>query len=345
MLSELKGPQVVQDTFGRPLRNLRLSVTDRCNLRCKYCMPEQNYQWLGKKFILSFEELTRLVKLFQKLGVSKLRLTGGEPLVRQDLHVLVKQLADLGLEEIALTTNGVLLASQRDKLLEAGLNRITVSLDAVEAKLFEEIAQRNDLDRVLEGLRSVAHTPGLKIDSVIMKGVNDNQLLPLLELGLDLGAEVRFIEYMDVGGATQWSPEKVSTQAEILAKLSSHFGQITPLPGRGSAPAQRFELPQGQTFGIIASTTKPFCGSCDRARVTADGQLLTCLYSRRGKDLRTLLRSDLSDLQLVEELGRVWTIRSDRGAEKRLELEQRGPLANAEELQENVHLEMHKRGG
>ena len=334
-----------QDRFGRPLKNLRLSVTDRCNLRCRYCMPEERYKWLSRSLILDFEELTRLVRVFQSLGVRNLRITGGEPLVRRDLHVLIEQLSALSLEDIALTTNGVLLAPQRDALFAAGLNRVTVSLDAVEPGLFEKIAQRDDLPRVLEGLQSVAHTPGLKIDSVIMQGINEDQIVPLLELGAQVGAEVRFIEYMDVGGATKWSTDLVYSQAQMLEQLRSIFGEIQTLPGRGSAPAQRFQLPGGQTFGIIASTTRPFCRSCDRARVTADGQLLTCLYSRMGTDLRKWLRSGLSDQELLEKLHALWQLRTDRGAEKRLELQQRGPLANARELQENVHLEMHTRGG
>jgi GTP 3',8-cyclase len=342
---EIHSTTELVDTIGRPLRNLRISVTDRCNLRCRYCMPEERYKWLRKSLILSFEELTRLVTIFQGLGVTKLRITGGEPLVRRDLPVLIEQLSQLSLEEIALTTNGVLLAQHRDALFKAGLKRVTVSLDAVEPELFEKIAQRNDLDRVMEGLQSVAHTSGLKIDSVVMNSVNDHQLVPLLELGRDVGAEVRFIEYMDVGGATNWAPDLVFSQDQILERLRKEVGEIEALPGRGSAPAQRFVLPSGQTFGIIASTTKPFCRSCDRTRVTADGQLLTCLYSRVGTDLRSWLRSELSNRELRDKLAAIWSVRADRGAEKRLELVKRGPLANAKELQENVHLEMHTRGG
>lgn len=308
-------------------------------------MPEEKYKWLRKSLILSFEELTRLVSIFQTLGVTKLRITGGEPLVRRDLPILIEQLSALSLEDIALTTNGVLLADKSDALFKAGLQRVTVSLDAVDPQLFKKIAQRDDLDKVLEGLRSVAHTPGLKIDSVIMNQVNQHQMIPLLKLGKELGAEVRFIEYMDVGGATAWSPDLVFSHDQMLSALSEAFGEIRPLAGRGSAPAQRYSLPDGQTFGIIASTTRPFCSTCDRARVTADGQLLTCLYSRVGTDLRGWLRSGLSDEEIQEKLAALWSLRSDRGAEKRLELEKRGPLANASELQENVHLEMHTRGG
>lgn len=308
-------------------------------------MPEEHYNWLRRNLILSFEELTRLVGIFQGLGVRQLRLTGGEPLLRKDLPDLVAQLASLELDDIALTTNGVLLARHRDALFEAGLKRVTVSIDAVDDELFAQMSQRDDLKRVLEGLESVAHTPGLKLDSVMMKGINDSQLFPLMELAERVGAELRYIEYMDVGGATEWSTDKVLSQEEILAALARKYGEITALEGRGSAPAQRFQLPTGQTFGIVASTTRPFCRSCDRARVTADGQLLTCLYSRLGRDLRKLLRGGLADEQILESLAQIWRVRDDRGAEKRLELETRGPLANAAELQENVHLEMHTRGG
>jgi cyclic pyranopterin phosphate synthase len=308
-------------------------------------MPEERYKWLRKSLILSFEEITRLVTVFQSLGVTKLRITGGEPLIRRDLPVLIAQLSALSLEDIALTTNGVLLAQHQDALFEAGLKRVTVSLDAVEPELFKKIAQRDDLDKVLEGLHSVAHRPGLKIDSVVMNGVNDHQLVPLLELADTVGAEVRFIEYMDVGGATEWSPKLVCSQTQMLERLESELGRVEALPGRGSAPAQRFKLSSGQTFGIIASTTRPFCRACDRARVTADGQLLTCLYSRVGTDLRSWLRSELTDREIGEKLAALWSVRQDRGAEKRLELEKRGPLVNANELQENVHLEMHTRGG
>ena len=308
-------------------------------------MPEARYKWLKKQLILTFEELTRLVRLFQGLGVERVRITGGEPLIRQDLPLLVGQLAELGLKEIALTTNGVLLPKFKDKLQEAGLSRITVSIDALEPELFRRIAQRDDLDKTLAGIHSVAHAEGLKLDSVMMKGVNDHQLLPLLDFARQVGAEVRFIEYMDVGGATQWSPEMVLSQSEMLEIVAQACGAPEELPGRGSAPASRFRLPSGQIFGIIASTTRPFCGACDRARLTADGQLLTCLYSRVGRDLRSLLRSGLTDSQISERLAAHWRGREDRGAERRLALAKRGPLVNAEELQENLHLEMHTRGG
>lgn len=309
-------------------------------------MPEQNYLWLRRQMLLSFEEMTRLVRLFQQLGVRRVRLTGGEPLMRKDLPVLVGQLKSLGLEEVAMTTNGLLLPRLAEPLFAAGLDRITVSLDAVEPEVFGAMTGRDDLEAVLDGLRSVAHRPGLKIDSVILAGRNECQILPLLEMGQQVGAEVRFIEYMDVGGATRWSMDQVVTLAQILARVSQAWSQVIPLPGRGSAPAQRFQAGRdGPVFGVIASVSQPFCRACDRARMTADGQLLTCLYARHGMDLRQLLRGGASDQEILGALTARWSRRADRGAEERAEIRQRGPLADVQELQENLHLEMHTRGG
>ncbi len=335
----------LDDRFGRPLRSLRISVTDRCNLRCRYCMPEKEYRWLERSRLLTFEEIELLAGQFVSLGVDRIRLTGGEPLLRRNLPSLVERLAALPIHEIALTTNGTLLAQNQRALFAAGLSRVTVSLDALEPKLFENLTQRRDLSRVLEGLESVAGRPGLKIDTVLIKDVNESQIVPLLEYAQRLGAELRFIEYMDVGGATRWSRSDVLSQAELLEHIASHLGAPRPVAGRGSAPARRFELPTGQKFGVIASVTEPFCRSCDRVRLTADGQLLTCLYSRQGLDLRTPLRSALPPEEIQRLLASVWRVRSDRGAEERAALQLRGPLADTQELQENLHLEMHTRGG
>lgn len=308
-------------------------------------MPEDDYLWLRRKMLLSFEEFTRLVALFQRVGVDRVRLTGGEPLLRRDLPVLVKQLKALGLKEVALTTNGSLLEAHQAALFEAGLDRVTVSLDAVDPRIFAHLAQRDDSHKVLAGLKAVSGRPGLKIDSVIVAGTNESQIVPLLKLGQELSAEVRFIEYMDVGGATHWRAEKVFSQEEILDTVAREFGTVTPVSGRGSAPAQRFQTESGLHFGVIASVTKPFCRACDRARVTADGQLLTCLYAKRGTDLRAWLRSEIGDEEIVQNLEKLWNVRADRGAEERTGLKQRGPLADVSELQENPHLEMHTRGG
>ncbi len=337
----------VLDALRRPLTNLRLSVTDRCNLRCAYCMPEEEYSWLPSGEILSFEELSSLVDRFVALGVTKVRLTGGEPLVRRELGTLVKLLAAKPLSDLALTTNGVLLSEHAQSLKDAGLHRVTVSLDTLQPDRFKKLARRDQLPQVLEGISS-ARAAGFrdtKIDTVVMRGVNDDELESLLEFAGQHEAELRFIEYMDVGGATRWSMAQVVPAKELLQRLSARFGMIEPLPERGSAPAERFRLPDGRTFGIIASTTQPFCGSCDRSRLTADGQWFTCLYATSGTDLKSALRSGKSPNEIESMIRATWERRSDRGAEERLRVRERGPLASVSELRREPHLEMHTRGG
>lgn len=338
----------VSDVYLRPLRNLRLSVTDRCNLRCAYCMPEEEYRWLPRSDLLDFEELSRLVDAFVACGVEKLRLTGGEPLLRRDLHVLVALLAaKRGLSDLALTTNGILLAEQAADLKRAGLKRVTVSLDTLHPDRFRELTRRDEHARVLAGLEAAraAGFHGTKIDSVILRGTNDDELVALIEHGKSVDAEVRFIEYMDVGGATRWSMERVVTRAQMLATLREAYGPATPIASDPSAPAERFLLPDGTVFGIIASTTQPFCGACDRSRVTADGRWFTCLYAREGRDLRALVRSGASTEAIAEVLRSGWTRRDDRGAEERLTEHARAALASQDELRADPHLEMHTRGG
>ncbi|MBL8923912.1 MAG: GTP 3',8-cyclase MoaA [Myxococcaceae bacterium] len=335
-----------RDTFGRPLRSLRLSVTDRCNLRCKYCMPEENYRWLPSDHLLSFEETSELVEAFAAAGVEALRVTGGEPLVRRELPVLIGLLAQKPwLRDLSLTTNGVLLGPLAAALRQAGLHRLTVSLDTLEATRFRQLTGRDTHQAVLDGLAEAARVGfPLKLDTVVMRGVNDDELVPLLDFAARLGAELRFIEYMDVGGATRWRQEDVVSRAELLQRLATQLGELEPLAGRGSAPAERFRLRDGRAFGIIASTTQPFCGACDRARLTADGTLFTCLYATAGLDLKTPLRR--GDGPALEALVRErWLGRGDRGAEQRLALLDRGPLAPAAVLREEPRLEMHTRGG
>ena len=286
-----------RDTLGRPLANLRVSVTDRCNLRCQYCMPERDYAWLPRRDILDFEELSALVDVFAECGVDRVRLTGGEPLVRRDLARLVRMIADKpAIRDLALTTNGILLAEQAAALRAAGLGRVTVSLDTLDANRFRELTRIDGHARVLAGIEEASRLGfgALKIDSVVIRGVNDDELAALLEYGKKVGAEVRFIEYMDVGGATRWSSEKVVPRAEILGTLARRFGPIRPEPAEGSAPAERFRLADGTVFGIIASTTAPFCRACDRSRLTADGLWYLCLYAARGMDLRAPLRAGAS---------------------------------------------------
>jgi cyclic pyranopterin phosphate synthase len=336
------------DLHGRPLANLRLSVTDRCNLRCAYCMPEPDYTWLSKALILSFEEIARVVGAFTLLGVEKLRLTGGEPTLRKDLPVLVGLLAaNPALRDLALTTNGLLLRELAQPLARAGLRRITVSLDTLDPARFRALTRRDGLDEVLAGIRAAAEAgfARIKLDSVILRGTNDDELVPLLEFARAHDAELRFIEYMDVGGATQWSMASVLTRAEMLARIAAAYGPVTPLVEHSSAPAERFLLADGTVFGIIASTTQPFCSSCDRSRLTADGQWFTCLYARSGFDLRAPLRAGASAQDLAALIAERWIRRSDRGAEERLALHRREPLAVGDELRRDPHLEMHTRGG
>jgi GTP 3',8-cyclase len=336
------------DTFRRPLRNLRISVTDRCNLRCQYCMPERDYVWLPRRDILDFEEVGRIVDLFTDLGVERLRLTGGEPLVRRDLPRLVSILASKSrVRDLALTTNGVLLDQQAETLRAAGLHRVTVSLDTLRPDRFRDLTRFDELERVLSGIAAASKLgfSALKIDTVVIRGVNDDELVPLLEYGRRVGAEVRFIEYMDVGGATRWSRDKVVSRQELLDRLERHYGLIDPILEESSAPADRFRIPDGAVFGIISSTTAPFCSSCDRSRLTADGLWYQCLYGARGIDLRGPLRAGASPAELTALIETVWRSRADRGAEKRLALHDRSPLASVDTLRRDPHLEMHTRGG
>ncbi|HZS34573.1 MAG TPA: radical SAM protein, partial [Methylomirabilota bacterium] len=235
----------VRDLLGRPLRNLRVSVTDRCNLRCQYCMPEEEYVWLRRDALLTFEEIARLVEVFTDLGVEKLRLTGGEPLLRRGVPELVRLLAGVpALRDLAMTTNGLLLAEQAPALRAAGLHRVTVSLDTLRPDRFRALTRRDTHAAVLRGIEAVraAGFPQLKLDTVVIRGVNDDELVDLLEFARRIQGEVRFIEYMDVGGATRWTREQVVSRAEILDRVAAWYGPVTPVGGRGSEPAERFRL-------------------------------------------------------------------------------------------------------
>jgi cyclic pyranopterin phosphate synthase len=339
---------VIRDAFDRPLRNLRLSVTDRCNLRCQYCMPEEEYVWLPRDDVLSFEEMDRLVDVFADLGVDKVRLTGGEPLLRRDLDRLVRLLAaNPRIRDLAMTTNGVLLAEQAPALRSAGLHRVTVSLDTLRDDRFKALTRRDTHARVLEGIAAVGQTgwPGLKLDTVVMRGVNDDELADLIEYATSVSAEVRFIEYMDVGGATNWSMDRVVSRREMLGLLAARYGSIDPIVEESSAPADRFRLSDGRVFGIISSTTAPFCAACDRSRLTADGLWYLCLYAAQGTDLRRPLRAGASREDLLALIRATWQDRRDRGAEERLATPGRSPLMQIGELKRDPHLEMHTRGG
>jgi cyclic pyranopterin phosphate synthase len=341
----------LMDALARPLRNLRLSVTDRCNLRCQYCMPEEEYAWLPRQDLLTFEEIGRLVDVFTSLGVTKVRLTGGEPLLRRDLPTLIHLLAqNPRLQDLALTTNGVLLTEQVQALSAAGLHRITVSLDTLRPERFQALTRRDTHARVLAGIEAVgaAGFTGLKLDTVVMRGTNDDELVDLIEYGKRVGAEVRFIEYMDVGGATSWAMDKVLSREAMLAQLTQQYGPIAALHEEHWAPAERFRLPDGTVFGIIASTTSPFCRTCDRSRLTADGMWYLCLYGREGMDLRQPLRAGASPAELAARIIPGWQTRRDRGAEERKALETHGlrsTLIPLDRLRKDPHLEMHTRGG
>lgn len=335
------------DTLGRPLGSLRISVTDRCNLRCQYCMPEESYAWLPREDILTFEETALLADLFAEQGATKVRLTGGEPLLRRDVETLVEALASKPwIEDLAMTTNGVLLAQHARALRAAGLQRITVSLDTLRADRFREMTRRDDLPAVLRGLDAAGDAGfPIKIDTVVLRDRNDDEVENLLAFARARGAEIRFIEYMDVGGATGWSLDQVVSRGEMLARLTAAHGPIETLEGRGSAPAERYRLQDGTTFGIIASTTQPFCRSCDRSRLTADGIWLLCLYATHGTDLRRPLRAGASLDTLREMIAAVWRGRADRGAEERRAMPARGTFVPLASLKRDRHLEMHTRGG
>jgi cyclic pyranopterin phosphate synthase len=311
------------DTFGRPLRDLRISVTDRCNFRCVYCMPKEvfgsQYRFLERRELLSFEEITRVARTFVDAGVEKIRITGGEPLVRRDLERLVAQLAELDVD-LTMTTNGSLLPQKAPALAGAGLRRITVSLDSLDDAIFRAL---NDVDfpvdRVLEGIEA-ASAAGLpvKVNAVIKRGVNDDQIVPLAGFFRASGHTLRFIEYMDVGHTNGWRLDDVVPGREIVARLDAAFG-VEPVEAsyRGEV-AQRWRYTDGAgEVGVITSVTQPFCGDCTRARLSAEGKLYTCLFAVRGHDLRALLRNGATDDELDAALRAVWGGRGDRYSDLR----------------------------
>jgi cyclic pyranopterin phosphate synthase len=311
------------DTFGRPLRDLRISVTDRCNFRCVYCMPKEVYgrdhRFLERRELLTFEEITRVARIFVAAGVKKLRITGGEPLVRRDLERLIAQLAELDVD-LTLTTNGSLLPQKAQVLADAGLRRITVSLDSLDDAIFRAL---NDVDfsveRVLDGI-DAASAAGLpvKVNAVIKRGVNDDQVVPLAAFFRERGHTLRFIEYMDVGHTNGWRLDDVVPAKEIVARLDDAFG-VEPAEAlyRGEV-AQRWRYKDGNgEVGVIASVTQPFCGDCTRARLSAEGKLFTCLFAVRGHDLRALIRGGAADDELEAAVRTVWAGRADRYSDLR----------------------------
>ena len=318
-------PGPVHDRLGRPLHDLRVSVTDRCNFRCPYCMPAAvfgpGHAFLPKPEILSFEEIGRVVRVAVRLGVRKVRLTGGEPLLRRELPVLVRMLSGFdGVRDLALTTNGLLLARHAASLRAAGLHRVTVSLDALDPVLFAAMSgTEQPVGQVLEGIAAAAATGLLvKINCVVQRGVNETEILPLASWCRERGHTLRFIEYMDVGNHNHWEPSRVVPAAELRAILDAAFG-ILPQSGsvRGEV-ARRFAYADGLgEVGFVASITEPFCRDCNRARLTADGKIVTCLFASGGTDLRGLLRSGADDAAVAAQLSAVWAGRTDRYSELR----------------------------
>jgi GTP 3',8-cyclase len=291
------------DSFGRVHNNLRISVTDRCNIRCFYCMPADNVQFMDRKDLLTFEEIERFVRAVVPLGIDKLRLTGGEPLVRRDLHKLVSRLAPIeGINDIGMTTNGILLTEQAEDLFNAGLRRLNVSLDALDAEKFKQVTRREGYEKVVEGIQ-VAKRVGfqkIKINAVAIKGITDDEVIPFGHFARDTGCEVRFIEYMPLDADAAWERDKVLFADEILEILSREFGPMVPCSDFDPhAPAHDYTFTDGVgRIGLIASISHPFCESCNRARLTADGKFRNCLFSLEETDVRTLLREGGTDDQI-----------------------------------------------
>ena len=322
------------DQRARPLRDLRISVTDRCNFRCGYCMPKEifggDFAFLPRAELLSFEEIARLARLFAKQGVTKIRLTGGEPLLRRKLERLVEMLAGVdGITDIALTTNGALLAGKARTLADAGLTRVTVSLDALDDEVFGAI---NDVGfpvaRVLAGIDAAAQAglAPVKVNMVVKRGVNDHHLLPMADHFRRSAHILRFIEYMDVGSSNNWTLDDVFPAAEILRAIDASWPLHPLQPSYPGEVAKRHGYRDGAgEIGLIASVTQPFCGNCTRARISADGKLYTCLFAARGHDLRALLRGQAPDREIAERLSSIWGSRADRYSEARTPANARHP--------------------
>jgi len=317
--------ELSKDTFGRPLRDLRISVTDRCTFRCRYCMPAEvfgpDYAFLPKDKILSFEEITRLARIMTPMGVRKIRLTGGEPLLRRGIEDLVALIASIeGVDDIALTTNGILLPHHAEALALAGLNRVTVSLDALDPEVFAKMnGVGAKVDRVLTGIRTARlHGLPVKLNAVIQRGVNEREILPLVRMAQEEDVVMRFIEYMDVGESNGWNMKDVVPMAEILEIIQAeHPLQALPPNDQGEV-AKRFRLTEGSAeIGIISSVTQPFCSGCQRLRLSADGKLFTCLFAAEGQDIRNIMRQEPDDDALRSIISQTWSQRSDRYSEER----------------------------
>jgi cyclic pyranopterin phosphate synthase len=315
------------DTLNRPLRDLRISVTDRCNFRCVYCMPKEifgpDYQYLRRDQILTFEEIERLARIFATHGVRKIRLTGGEPLVRRDLHLLVSMLSTIPDIDLTLTTNGALLAKQVRALKDAGLKRVTVSLDSLDNGIFKAM---NDVDfaveNVLEGMDAAANVGlgPIKVNMVVKRGLNESSILPMARFFREKGYILRFIEYMDVGHSNGWRMDDVVPAAEIIKMINAEMPLESLDPNYRGEVAERWRYKDGSgEIGVVASVTQAFCSTCNRARLSAEGKLYTCLFAVKGHDFRDLIRGGATDDEISQEIARVWVKRDDRYSELRSE--------------------------
>ena len=324
---------LLSDTLGRPLRDLRISVTDRCNFRCNYCMPseifDKDYAFLPQSSLLSFEEITRLATIFVAHGVEKIRLTGGEPLLRKNIEVLIGMLAKIQTPQgrpldITLTTNGSLLARKARALKDAGLQRVTVSLDALDDGIFRSM---NDVDfpvaDVLRGIEAAQHAglAPIKVNMVVKRGTNDSQILPLARYFRHSGVVLRFIEYMDVGATNGWRMDEVLPSSQVVERLQAEFPLTAVDPNHSGETAERWRYLDGAgEIGVISSVTQAFCGECNRARLSTEGKLFLCLFASQGHDLRALLRGNFADEQIAAAIGPIWQARSDRYSEARAAL-------------------------
>ncbi|RKL67690.1 GTP 3',8-cyclase MoaA [Salipaludibacillus neizhouensis] len=317
--------EIIYDSLSRPLKDLRISVTDQCNFRCSYCMPaeifDNNFPFLKRDQLLSFDEIIRITKMAAQMGVEKIRLTGGEPLLRKDLHLLVEQLNKIdGIKDIALTTNGVYLPKYAKKLKEAGLNRVNISLDAIDDEVFRKMNGRDvPTGPVLKGIES-AQAVGfiVKINAVVKKGVNDSQVIPMAKHFKGSGVIVRFIEFMDVGSTNGWNDKHVVPKKDIIKWISEEFPLEPSDPNYFGEVASRYRYKDGTgEIGVISSVSDSFCGTCTRARLSADGKLYTCLFSQRGHGIRSLVRSEENDYVVLKALVDIWEKRSDRYSDER----------------------------
>ena len=318
---------VLKDVFKRPLLDLRISVTDRCNMRCRYCMPrehfDKNHDYLPKSDILSFEEIARVVESLLPAGLRKVRLTGGEPLIRKDLHKLIRQLRDLSPDlDIALTTNAQLLSKSIQDLKQAGLSRVTVSLDAIDVGVYQAMGDTNSTpEAIIESIdKTLALGIPVKVNTVIQKGVNEHQVVPLI---LQMGSRnvpIRFIEYMDVGATNSWNLDHVMSGKEMRNIIEKEFGLIQPIkPDHPSDVARKYRTNSGYVIGFIESISNPFCGDCSRARLSANGSIFTCLFATEGFDIRGILRMDASKKDISTAICAIWDQRKDRYSETRSE--------------------------